>query len=137
MSPDHVKLVSISFGRVFPFRKHLVQRFYDDLFERAPNIRVLFPEDMTGQFDKLADTLQMIVSQMAEGEDIVAKVQALGKQHVRYGAQPEHFEAVGQSLIHALKSVTPGGLTLAEEEAWIAAYGTLSSIMIHAGRAAA
>ncbi|MEM1302876.1 MAG: globin domain-containing protein [Pseudomonadota bacterium] len=134
MTPEQVKLISLSFGRVFPFRRHLVKTFYGELFQQAPKVRVLFPEDMSGQFDKLADMLHLIVTQLGTSDSFMTEVQALGKRHAHYGAQPEHFVAVGQCLIGALKAVVPGGLTPAEEEAWTAAYGTLSEVMIKAGR---
>ena len=134
MTPEQVKLISLSFGRVFPFRRHLVKTFYEELFQQVPKVRVLFPEDMTGQFDKLADMLHLIVTQLGASDSFLSEVQALGMRHVHYGAKPEHFEAVGAALIHALKTVVPGSLSAAEEEAWTSAYATLSEVMIKAGR---
>ena len=98
MTPEQVKLISLSFGRVFPFRRHLVKTFYEELFQQVPKVRVLFPEDMTGQFDKLADMLHLIVTQLGASDSFV-QVQALGITR-HYGAKPEHFEAVGAALIH-------------------------------------
>ncbi|WP_147125274.1 globin domain-containing protein [Shimia ponticola] len=134
MTPEQVKQISLSFGRVFPFRRHLVKTFYAELFRQAPKTRALFPEDMSGQFDKLADMLHLIVTQLGTSETFLSEVQALGTRHAHYGAKPEHFEAVGHALLHSLKEVVPGGLTAAEEEAWGAAYATLSDVMIKAGR---
>lgn len=134
MTPEQVKQLSLSFGRVFPFRRHLVKTFYEELFRQSPKVRVLFPEDMSGQFDKLADMLHLIVTQLGTSDSFLSEVQALGTRHAHYGAKAEHFEAVGHALLHALKTVVPGGLTSTEEEAWTAAYAQLSEVMIKAGR---
>ena len=137
MTPEQVKLISLSFGRVFPFRRHLVKTFYGKLFADQPKVRVLFPEDMSGQFDKLADMLHLIVTQLGTSEDFMSEVKALGRRHAGYGATAEHYDAVGVALIHALRTVTPSGLSAEEEAAWIEAFKTLSAVMIQSGKAAA
>ncbi|MEM6478215.1 MAG: globin domain-containing protein [Pseudomonadota bacterium] len=136
MTPEEARHVTFSFGRVFPYRGKLTTRFYEELFEAAPEARALFPADMTGQKEKLAHTLNSVVTNLAKLDSILDAVRALGARHVGYGATAAHYEIVGISLVTALKAVTPGGLSEQEEKAWIAAYGIISSAMLDAGNAA-
>ncbi|MEO0484319.1 MAG: globin domain-containing protein [Pseudomonadota bacterium] len=135
MTPTQARHVSHSFGRVFPFHKRLTDAFYSTLFELAPDTRALFPDDLSVQKQKLASTLQTVVQNLGKLDTIMAPVRALGVRHAGYGAAPAHYEAVGLALITALKQVTPGGLSEAEERAWVAAYNVLATAMIDAADA--
>lgn len=134
MTPEEARHVTFSFGRVFPYRAKLTTLFYQTLFELAPEARPLFPDDMTSQKEKLASTLNMVVTNLNKLDDILGAVRALGARHAGYGATAAHYEAVGTSLVTALKKVTPGGLTPAEETAWLSAYSLISAAMIEAGK---
>ncbi|MEO0675916.1 MAG: globin domain-containing protein [Pseudomonadota bacterium] len=132
MTPDQARHVTFSLGRVFPYRAKLVSTFYEELFELAPGVRSLFPEDMTDQREKLLSTLNTVVTNLTELDKIIDAVRALGMRHVEYGATPAHYEVVGLALVTALKRATPGGLSKEEEHAWVTAYQLLSSTMIEA-----
>ena len=45
MTPDQVKLVQQSFTRVAPISEQAAVLFYDRLFEVAPSVKVMFPDD--------------------------------------------------------------------------------------------
>lgn len=136
MTPEEARHVTFSFGRVFPYRNKLTTVFYDELFEIAPEARPLFPDDLSDQKDKLANTLNMVVTNLSKLDQILEAVRALGMRHAGYGAEPGHYEAVGLALITALKKVTPGGLSGEEQQAWVVAYGIVSSAMIEAAASA-
>lgn len=132
MTPAEARYVTFSFGRVFPFRQKLTDVFYQELFEMAPEARPLFPDDLSGQKDKLAHTLNMVVTNLNKFDKIIDAVRALGQRHAGYGATPAHYEVVGIALVTALKKVTPGGLKPEEEGAWVSAYNIISEAMIQA-----
>ncbi|MEM8592628.1 MAG: globin domain-containing protein [Pseudomonadota bacterium] len=132
MSPAEARHVTFSYGRVFPYRKQLTEAFYDSLFDIAPEMRPLFPADMTGQREKLSQALNMIITHLADIGDIIGPVKALGARHRAYGVTAADYEVVGLALVAALKKVTPGGLSPAEERAWVAAYNVLADAMANA-----
>ncbi|MEM6728302.1 MAG: globin domain-containing protein [Pseudomonadota bacterium] len=132
MTPEDARHVTFSFGRVFPYRKQLTTRFYDELFDLAPVVRPLFPADMSSQKEKLALTLHHVVTNISDLSKVLEAVRAMGVRHVDYGAEPAHYEIVGLALITALKKITPGGLSPEEERAWIAAYQLIAATMIEA-----
>jgi len=47
MTPDQVKLVQQSFSRVVPISDQAAVMFYDRLFEIAPQVKSMFPADMS------------------------------------------------------------------------------------------
>jgi hemoglobin-like flavoprotein len=64
-------------------------------------------------------------------------LQNLGRRHAGYGALAEHYPAVGDSLIAALRHSAGDAWTPAVEESWTAVSGVISSTMAAAGDPAA
>jgi hemoglobin-like flavoprotein len=130
MTPDQVKLVQQSFSRVAPIADQAATVFYDRLFEVAPQVKAMFPADMSEQKKKLMATLAVVVSGLSDLPAILPAASALAKRHVAYGAKPEHYPVVGSALLWTLEKGLGGGWTSDVAEAWTAAYGTLSGFMI-------
>ena len=130
MTPDQVKLVQQSFSRVAPISDQAAVLFYDRLFEVAPQVRAMFPADMTEQRKKLMMMLAAVVGGLSNLESILPAASALATRHVSYGAKPEHYPVVGAALLWTLEKGLGDGWTPDVAEAWTAAYGTLSGYMI-------
>jgi hemoglobin-like flavoprotein len=130
MTPDQVKLVQDSFGKVAPISEAAAVLFYDRLFEIAPQVRVMFPDDMTEQRRKLMTMLAAVVNGLGRVESILPAASALAKRHVGYGAKAEHYPVVGAALLWTLEQGLGDGWTPELAAAWSSAYGTLSGYMI-------
>jgi hemoglobin-like flavoprotein len=130
MTPDQVKLVQESFAKVVPISEAAAVLFYDRLFEIAPQVKAMFPADMTKQRKKLMAMLAAVVSGLANLESILPAASALAKRHVSYGARAEHYPVVGAALLWTLQKGLGDAWTPAVADAWTAAYGTLSGYMI-------
>lgn len=104
--------------------------FYKKLFEAAPGIRHLFQPDISGQANKLMVILDYVVTHLDNLEKLVPEVRKLGARHNSYGAQPVHYELVGQSLVSTLKEQYGEKWTAELQDAWVTAYHTLKNIMI-------
>lgn len=130
MNPEQVKLVQDSFAKVAPISEQAAVLFYDRLFEVAPSVRAMFPDDMTEQRKKLMGTLAVVVNGLSNLGAILPAASALAKRHVDYGAKPEHYPVVGGALLWTLEKGLGDGWTPELAEAWTAAYGTLSGYMI-------
>ena len=72
MTPDQIKLVQSSFARIAPSADVAASLFYDRLFEIAPHLRSMFPEDLTQQKKELMAMLATAVS----GLGVLAMAQA-------------------------------------------------------------
>lgn len=132
MAPDQVKLVQDSFKQVLPIAPQAADLFYNRLFEIAPEVRALFPSDMSGQKKKLMAMLATAVNGLDKIETIVPAVQGLGRRHVAYGVTPEHYKSVGEALIWTLEQGLGDGFTPNVKAAWLATYDTLQGVMIAA-----
>jgi len=130
MNPTQIKLVQDSFARVAPISEQAAVLFYDRLFEVAPPVRAMFPDDMTEQRKKLMATLAVVVGGLSNLEAVLPAASALAKRHVSYGAKPEHYPVVGGALLWTLEKGLGDAWTPEVAEAWTAAYGTLSGYMI-------
>ena len=125
-----VKLVQESFAKVIPISETAAVIFYDRLFEVAPSVKAMFPEDMSGQRKKLMMMLAAVVKGLGNLESILPAASALAKRHVNYGAKPEHYPVVGGALLWTLEKGLGEAWTPDVADAWTTAYGTLSGYMI-------
>lgn len=130
MNSTQVKLVQESFAKVVPISEAAAVIFYDRLFEAAPSVRAMFPDDMTQQRKKLMMMLVAVVNGLGNLESILPAASALAKRHVNYGARPEHYPVVGGALLWTLEKGLGEAWTPDIADAWTAAYGTLSGYMI-------
>ena len=130
MTPDQVSHVQQSFAKVAPIADQAAVLFYDRLFETAPQVRAMFPDDMTEQRKKLMGTLALVVNGLSNLDAVLPAASALAKRHVAYGAKPEHYPVVGSALLWTLEKGLGDGWTPEVAAAWTTAYGTLSGFMI-------
>ena len=130
MTPEQVQLVQQSFAKVAPISEQASVIFYDRLFEVAPSVRAMFPDDMTEQRKKLMATLAVVVGGLSNLEAVLPAASALAKRHVNYGAKAEHYPVVGGALLWTLEKGLGEAWTPEIAAAWTAAYGTLSTYMI-------
>jgi hemoglobin-like flavoprotein len=130
VNSTQVKLVQESFAKVIPISEAAAVMFYDRLFEVAPSVRTMFPDDMSGQRKKLMMMLAAVVNGLGNLESILPAASALAKRHVDYGAKPEHYPVVGGALLWTLEKGLGEAWTPEVADAWTAAYGTLSGYMI-------
>ena len=130
MTPDQVKLVQQSFAKVAPISEQAAELFYGRLFEVAPTVRAMFPDDMTEQRKKLMATLAVVVNGLTNLEAVLPAASALAKRHVGYGAEPAHYPVVGAALLWTLEKGLGDSWTPPVAAAWVDAYTTLSNFMI-------
>jgi nitric oxide dioxygenase len=130
MTPDQVKLVQQSFAQVAPIADKAAEIFYARLFDIAPSVKPLFPADLAEQRKKLMAALAAVVAGLSNLPSVLPVASALAKRHVGYGAQREHYSAVGEALLWTLARGLGPQWTPEVAAAWTSAYATLSSFMI-------
>ena len=130
MTPEQIKLVQQSFAKVAPISEQAAVIFYDRLFEVAPSVKAMFPENMTEQRKKLMATLAVVVNGLSDLPSILPAASALAVRHVGYGAKREHYPVVGAALLYTLEKGLGAAWTPEVASAWSVAYDTLSSYMM-------
>ena len=132
MTPEQIALVQESFKKVVPIRDAAAGLFYDRLFTLDPSLKSLFKGDMKEQGRKLMAMIATAVGGLNRLESIVPAVEALGQRHGEYGVQSSHYGTVAEALLWTLEQGLGEDFTDAVKEAWVEAYGILSSTMIAA-----
>ena len=136
MTPDQVLLVKDSFRKVVPIAGVAADLFYDRLFSIAPELRSLFPEDMTEQKKKLIAMLATAVGNLHQFDRIASAVQDLGKRHATYGVTAVDYQPVGAALLWTLEQGLGTDFTPPVKTTWTEAYMTLASVVTDSRRPA-
>ena len=129
MSLD-LEALETSFDLVAPRGDELMDIFYARLFEAAPVVRPLFPDDMTRQKTMLLGALVLLRKSLRNLDAIVPTLKELGARHVAYGARPEYYPVVGSVLIASMAELAGDAWTPEFEQAWGAAFEIVSSTMM-------
>jgi NAD(P)H-flavin reductase len=123
-----------SWAAVAAYDDQVSSYFYSRLFVEYPDTRSMFPLMMSDQRDKLVAALGEVVSNVDKPEQLTRFVQALGRDHRKFGAQAAHYEAVGAVLLATLEYFLADKWTPALAQDWAAAYGLVSQTMQDAAR---
>lgn len=129
VSAEQIEIVQESFAAVEPMADQAATLFYDKLFELDPDLRTMFPSDLTEQKRKLMTTLKVAVASLSKPDALVPGLKELGRRHKGYGASEAHYDTVATALLWTLEQGLGDVFTPELEEAWIAVYGVLSGIM--------
>ena len=126
-----VETLEESFDLVAPRGDELVSRFYDRLFETAPEVKPLFERvDMDGQRQALLNMLVVLRESLRDLDDIVPDLEDLGERHVDYGAQAAHYPVVGEVLIGTMAEMAGDSWKPEYTAAWQEAYGVVQGVML-------
>jgi NAD(P)H-flavin reductase/hemoglobin-like flavoprotein len=121
-----------SFGKISMHGDEVPLFFYSDLFIKHPEIRELFPISMQAQRDHLVVALGQIISQVDRADELTAFLQGLGRDHRKFGAIAEHYDAVRDSLLETIAHFSGDSWTPELANDWMDAYSLIASIMLRA-----
>jgi NAD(P)H-flavin reductase len=110
--------------------------FYSHLFLSHPETRALFPVSMAHQRDRLFAALGDVIARVDDLEALVPILQALGRDHRKFGTVAAHYPAVGASLLATLEHFDDEW-TPELAKSWSEAYDVVATVMIEAADAAA
>lgn len=131
MTPKQIALLQQSWRLLRDLDPQLVGGlFYSKLFFDHPEVRKMFPADMTEQHGKLVSKFNLIIARLGHTADLVDEITAMAKRHAGYGVKPEHYAAVGTTLIWTLQRGLGDDWTPELANAWQLCYQELSTVMI-------
>lgn len=129
LTAQQIELVQASWEKVVPIQETAAELFYGRLFEIAPEVKPLFKGDMKSQGRKLMTMLNTAVRSLNDLEKIVPAVQDSGRRHVGYGVKDEHYDKVAEALLWTLDQGLGEDFTSEVQEAWVAVYTLLATVM--------
>ncbi len=134
LSAEDVRRIRNGWARVVPAGDLAARMFYGRLFQLDPSLRPLFHADMKRQGEKLLATLDSIVASLDDLSGLMPVARALASRHVGYGAQPAHYDTVGEALVWAVGQIVGPDFTEADRQAWRRAYAGLAGEMVRAAQ---
>ena len=106
MTPEAIGRLKASYASVTATPRQLAARFYHELFTEAPNLRPLFPGDLTNLQGHFEAALALVVRNLDEVEVLRPALRDLGAQHVHWGARPEDYETARDALVSAIGALS-------------------------------
>lgn len=107
MTPEGISQVRATHASIAARPRQLASRFYEELFGAAPNLRHLFPTDLTTLQGHFEAALALVVRNFDEMDALRESLRELGAQHVHWGARPEDYVTAREALIAAVRSLAP------------------------------
>lgn len=129
ISSTQINLVQDTWGMVKPIKERAAELFYGRLFEMDPSIKALFKGDIVDQGEKLMTSLNLVVEALTDLDSVVPVLQDMGKRHVEYGVQPEHYDTVGAAFLWTLEQGLGEAFNDDVRDAWATAYGLVATTM--------
>lgn len=133
LTPEQIDLIQESFADIAEAPGEAAAVFYATLFERAPQVRKLFVEDMERQGRKLINTLGVVVSQLDSLDAMMPVLEDLALRHTAYGVRPEDYAPVADALSTMIQTCCRSMPDPDCSAAWMAAYQHLADTMIALG----
>ena len=135
MTPEEIKRVQSTWAQVVPIREQVAELFYGRLFALDPSLEPLFKGDMKAQGQKLMAMIGTAVGGLTQPDTILPAVQDLGRRHVGYGVQAQHYDTVGAALLWTLEKGLGPAFTPETRQAWAKTYDLVASVMKDAAAA--
>jgi len=129
LSARDIMLVRTSFSLVSPMQDAVAQLFYDRLFVTAPDLRILFPDDLSDQKRKLMTMLAAGIGKLHDLSTLTPIIKDLGARHAGYGTTAEHYVLVGNALLWTLEQGLADAFTPETRSAWTKVYELLAATM--------
>jgi hemoglobin-like flavoprotein len=107
MTPDAIDRVKNSYAALPAEGRRLSARFYQELFAAAPNLRPLFPTDLSNLQGHFEAALALVIRNLTEMGGLQDALRDLGAQHVHWGARPEDYLTARNALVTAIGSLAP------------------------------
>ncbi len=107
-------------------------KFYDHLFEIAPETIHFFPDDIRMQSDKLAHTMNFIVTHLNKLDNIECSINELGRFHNKLEIEPSHYSKLKVALIRTIKENMGEKYEESIGQAWETTLDYLSARMLGA-----
>ena len=133
LSDNTIDLVKATVPALETHGLAITQRMYERMFQN-PDIRDLFNQSHHGETGSQPKALAVAVLAYARNIDnlgaLASRVERIAQKHVGLNILPEHYPAVGESLLGAIKDVLGEAATDEILTAWGEAYWLLADVLI-------
>ena len=129
MTPSQVELVKDGFQIIYQEKQEFARSFFTFLFQVIPGIRTSYPEDMTEQHRKLAETMTYVIYHLHDPAALQKSAELVASRHIGTEARRPHFVAAAVALEQSLQKHLSPTLPAEELDAWQQAFFLVTDIM--------
>lgn len=127
------ELLQNSFKLLEPRAEELTEEFYKQLFIKFPGVKPLFKEgNISQQAKMLSAAIGLVVKNVDKPEVLDRALSEMGKKHQNYGALPDHYPAVAETLLEVMAEFAGDNWTDELQDAWTEALNLVAEKMIAA-----
>ena len=131
-----IERLETSFNLLAPRGPELMDRFYAHLFSKHPALRPMFPADMAEQKKKLLASLVLVMENIRNAQMLEQPLHDMGRRHVGYGAGPEHYPVVRDTLVSVMADMAGDAWDDQLSSDWNQALDFVASVMLQGARQA-
>jgi hemoglobin-like flavoprotein len=133
---DQINRLGSSFQIIEPRLDDVVFAFYTKLFDEAPSLRSMFPQDMGGQKKHMNSALKLVANNIDNLENLAEPLREMGARHIAYGAEEAQFPVVRDVMVASLAEVAGYTWTPQLSSDWGEALDAVAGYMIEGMRGA-
>jgi hemoglobin-like flavoprotein len=127
---ESTRAVRVSIRRIAGRESELSELFYQHLFKMIPEVRRLFPDDMTEQRARLLAALLASVDALDDPIRMESDLLAMGEVHYYRGIEDHQYQYVAHALIRSVRELIPYEWSSELSSAWIAVYTWMITHMV-------
>lgn len=102
--PDMNLEVQASLSILLKNEERFATSFYNRVFEKAPQVRAMFKNNMSIQGRLLTHMLGGIVYSLSRPGHLKLGLRSLGKNHAKYGVVPAHYPVVKEAMLETIEA---------------------------------
>lgn len=107
-----------SIGRLLHDPSAFATQFYRNMFTMRPELENLFVNGTAAQGEMLTHMLRSVVSGLRRRKHMALGLQTLGRQHVRYGVELDHYDTFKSAMLKTVSDVLGAGFTPEMRQSW-------------------
>ncbi len=136
MTPAQLQQVRRSFDLIEAQSDQVAEKFYENLFDLAPELRKQFSSvDMETQGNMVLQAVGIAVNGLEDLEALRSPLASLGYRHIVYGVKQEYFEVAVEALIAAFRDSLGGRFSRDIEDLWRPTLTSVATLMTEGGLA--
>lgn len=124
-------ILRTTFALLAPKANQLILRFYEELFKRYPAVEPMFANtSRPKQAKMLVGAISTVIDNIDDPDTLVPVLQQMGARHKGYGAVPDHYGAVAETLLDVMKEFAGKAWTKPVHNAWSDALNLVAETML-------
>ena len=136
LTAHQVALLKQTFRAIDPSR--LTMRFYSSLFVQHPEVKSLFPDDLTVLSTKIVSVFELVIHSFQEDSsgtftlqtEVLGPLKHLGDLHARKGVINKYYPWANELLLNSIREELRGSFPTEAERAWKLALNHLTVAML-------